>query len=998
MVPNRGRDLAPLIVEFGARLLKYEIICHIHSKRSSHNEKLSGWFEHIFERLFGAVNSGDASILQILQLFERDAKFIYPEDNLYFSVEYSNGWGKNWKIAKKILDSYSKYTIENYPNINFPQGSMFWAKSECIKDFLLLPISYEDFPKEPISDDGTLAHALERLIMIFSENYPGKFYRIHIGDSIHNYCDYENQIEFTNKINDDSVKVLSYYLPQFHPIPENDKWHGNGFTEWTKVRSANPLFVGHYQQHIPHKDIGYYIINSPEILRKQFQIMKASGVFGQVFYHYWFKGKLILEKPAKMLLDNKDILMPFCFCWANENWTMRWDGNENEVLLKQEYSASDAEEFIQYLIPFFKDKRYIRIDNRPVLFIYRPTAIPDPKIYLNIWNKICGEFKIPKPYVIATLTRGANHPNDFGMDAGVERVLHDWTNGNVKDVKGLLCLYQRINGSVIDYKDVSNFYKKQTGAKPFTYFRSIIPMWDNTPRYGGEAFLVHNSRPKFFQNWLEELINYSKKTLPQDRRFILINAWNEWAEGAHLEPDSRYGYAYLNSVGRALSGIPYQNFEYLNNSINPNLKIKIELSETFKINPNFNRELNRKFFICLSKSTLFQKCQVSVEDEIKNQLIFFNPDIPISIVDEKEYNYVFKFNRLCIFFFDSLEIMLKMALTFNNSVILSNSYGDNTEILPVEENFSVDSSFFGSIELRPANVYLNKKICVDARSYVISNNENKYFSETKLPAVTTIVRVHNGENFKMIKNALLCLLGMQGCVVQPLIAAQDLNELQKNELNEIINNYPWDISNKPILKFFESDSKNKDLRSKMLNESLKEVKNRYIAFLDYDDLLFSTAYEWLLKRLYVSNKAIAFGRVYVAQYDNHLQRILLREKTYEYGGTYREFLDINHAPIHSIMLDLSKLDISKIKYYDNQIYLEDYFLTLQLVKENNTDWEGLKQNYYLGDYIHNKDNSQTLAITSLEEKQKIINSKNYIKSEKRICKLKKSIKIRNGSL
>ena len=384
-------------------------------------------------------------------------------------------------------------------------------------------------------------------------------YALHMHHTLANYKYYEDQNDYSSSIVHNDIKILSYYLPQFHPIPENDEWHGKGFTEWTKVKAARGLFEGHFQQHIPHKDIGYYLLDTPETLKIQANMMHKSGVHGQIFYHYWFTGKLILEEPAKMLLDNKDIDMPFSFCWANENWTKKWDGNDDDILLEQIYSADDARNFIRYLIPFFQDKRYITIESRPVLYIYRPSSLPNVKEYIDIWKEECNARGVKEPYIIAVLTRGTITPNNFYMDAGVERVLHDWTNGNVVDITKQLNILYPLKGSVLPYNEVAHFYENQTDHKDFTYFRSISPVWDNTARYDTQAQLLHNSTPDRFQVWLKNLVQYTQETLEEDKRFIVVNAWNEWAEGAHLEPDTYYGYSYLNSIGRVLSDISYKN-------------------------------------------------------------------------------------------------------------------------------------------------------------------------------------------------------------------------------------------------------------------------------------------------------------------------------------------------------------------------------------------------------------------------------------------------------
>ena len=361
---------------------------------------------------------------------------------------------------------------------------------------------------------------------------------------------YEDQEDFSNKNNNKDIKILAYYLPQFHPIPENDKWHGKGFTEWTKVKAAKPLFDGHYQPHIPHENIGYYILDNSDVLKRQALDMKKACVYGMIFYHYWFSGKLILEKPAQLLLASKDIEMPFAFCWANENWTRRWDGEENNVLLKQIYSINDAAEFIKYLIPFFKDDRYIKINNRPLLFIYRANLIDSIQGYIDVFAKECSKENICPPYIVAVQTRGVMSPGIYGMDAAVERTLFDWGGGKIPSINKEV--NTNISNPILDYSDVKDYYCSIKKNNDYICFRSIVPNWDNTARYNEQAHIVHNSNPKIFEDWLDTIIEKTKE-LPEDQRFIVINAWNEWGEGNHLEPDVRNGYANLNAVGRAMS-------------------------------------------------------------------------------------------------------------------------------------------------------------------------------------------------------------------------------------------------------------------------------------------------------------------------------------------------------------------------------------------------------------------------------------------------------------
>ena len=548
VVENRGRDIAPLIITFGKKLLGFDYICHVHTKKSPHYGK-NNWGEHIINTLLG----NQSIVNQNLNILNENGKIIFNEPNFIIPL-YNFGWSGDKIFAKELLEKYSHFDINDFPAIDFPQGSMFWAKIDAMKEFLTLPLSYKDFPTEPLPQDGTIAHALERIMLIFTSKCPGKAYCIYSDNNPEGFGYYEEQEDFSNYERRYSyIKILSYYLPQFDTNPVNDAWHGKGFTEWTKVAAANPLFYTHYQQHIPHKDLGYYHLTTPDILKKQAEMMKKSGVYGQIFYHYWFTGRLILEKPAQILLDNKDIDMPFCFCWANENWTKKWDGSESETILEQTYSQKDAAYFIRYLIPFFKDHRYIKIDLRPVLYIYRPSSFSNFLEYKEVWENECKKAGIPMPYLVSVLTINVVSPQEYGMDAAVERVLYDWTAGNCPEKKEKLTFFNTFNGTVLDYNDVAKYYEDMDVKKEFTWFRSVVPMWDNTARYNENAYIVHNSTPVRFQKWLNNIVEYTVKNLPNDKQFVIVNAWNEWAEGDHLEPDCKYGYAYLNSIGRVLS-------------------------------------------------------------------------------------------------------------------------------------------------------------------------------------------------------------------------------------------------------------------------------------------------------------------------------------------------------------------------------------------------------------------------------------------------------------
>jgi lipopolysaccharide biosynthesis protein/antitoxin component HigA of HigAB toxin-antitoxin module len=973
-VPNRGRDIAPFVIQFGSRLQHYDIVGHFHTKKSPHCSELSSWCDNILNLLLGGEHSS-AHVEQIFSLLEDSAKIVYPEGQAQI-LKDASGWAANYHLAADLLQQYTDIDIKNYPVVEFPEGTMFWARIQAVAPMLSLPLKWKDFPLEPIPADGTLAHALERLVLVMADSAPGKFYRLHAGDSIHDYRYYEASQDYSETAAHD-VKVLSYYLPQFHPIPENDKWHGKGFTEWTNVRTANPLFEGHYQQHIPHRDLGYYLLDTPEILRKQAEMMHRAGVYGQIFYHYWFTGKLILEQPSRMLLENPDIDMPFCFCWANENWTRRWDGNDDDVLLKQDYSAADARAFIRYMLPFFKDERYIRIENRPVLFVYRPSSMPDPAQYLNIWEAECAAAGIDKPYVVAVLTRGATDPRTFGMDAGAERVLHDWTAGAVADIKGSLIPYgQPLEGSVLPYAQVADFYMSQSRPQEFTWFRSVAPNFDNTARYAHKAILLHEANPYDFSRWLRSCVDYSRRYLPAAQRFVVVNAWNEWAEGAHLEPDSRHGYAYLNAIGRVLSSYPEADCTP-GAEIPSGLNLSLDLLPPVQAQLESDPALKQQFSHALASSTLLQKCCADINVSLPSLSSVLRPCRNAG--KKQKYNFIIQFRRAALLHPEALDRMLQTALAAPESSVVSNIYGGDSLILDTTPDCAIATAdaYTAPVIIYPSfpsRGYLNYRLRPDAPAFIVNPGS---LSSADLPEVTTIIRYHKDASADLLVSALYSLAAMRDCIVHPLIAAQDLSDKQQHTLKHLLNQVPWKKGTTPRIDSYHSPDSQGDLRARMLTQSLQSVTTRYAAFLDYDDLLLPHAYATLLRRLRHTRKAVTFGRVYSTTRDPVTGRYLKRYREFTHGRTYADFLACNHAPLHSFILDLDQLDLSRLKYNEGQRYLEDYYLTLQLFTRDNTDWESLDLDNYIGDYIHTAGAQNTLAVTTEEQRRKLVESPHY---------------------
>jgi hypothetical protein len=354
--------------------------------------------------------------------------------------------------------------------------------------------------------------------------------------------------------NDSLVNLIAFYLPQFHPIPENDAWWGKGFTEWQNVSKAVPQFSGHYQPHLPG-ELGFYDLRLPEIQARQIALARKYGIYGFAFYYYWFNGKRLLEKPLDLFLQSKEDF-PFCICWANENWTRRWDGQESEILIGQEHSQESDLRFIQDVSPILKDKRYIRVNGRPLLIVYRANILPDVSRTVSLWREYCKSHDIGDPYLVAAQTFLFKDPREVGFDAAVEFPPH---NVEMSDISHLLKISNpNYKGAVADYRHLVE--KADYMVTPeYKLFKTVFPGWDNEARKPGRGYTFAFSTPELYKNWLLKAARFTLQEQDPEKRLLFINAWNEWAEGAHLEPDRRYGYAYLQATADALKEISGMN-------------------------------------------------------------------------------------------------------------------------------------------------------------------------------------------------------------------------------------------------------------------------------------------------------------------------------------------------------------------------------------------------------------------------------------------------------
>lgn len=349
-----------------------------------------------------------------------------------------------------------------------------------------------------------------------------------------------------------TIKTIAFYLPQYHPIPENDEWWGKGFTEWTNVSKAVPQFIGHYQPRLPG-ELGFYDLRLVDVQRRQIELAKQYGVYGFCFHYYWFSGgRRLLERPLNQFAENKDLDFPFCICWANENWTRRWDGREDDVLMAQKYAPEDDIDMIEDLAPLLRDPRYIRIDGRPLIVVYRVNLLPDPKRTARVWRDYCVANGLGNPYLVVAQSFDIRDPEPFGFDAAVEFPPHTVERKRHADVEILNPDYE---GTIYDYAHVVDA-QRQFSWPDYQLFRAVMPSWDNDARKPGRGDTFHGSTPALYRDWLEHVCRETDRRYRNpDEKLVFINAWNEWGEGTYLEPDRRYGYAYLEATRTALERV-----------------------------------------------------------------------------------------------------------------------------------------------------------------------------------------------------------------------------------------------------------------------------------------------------------------------------------------------------------------------------------------------------------------------------------------------------------
>lgn len=384
-------------------------------------------------------------------------------------------------------------------------------------------------------------------------------------DSLKEYIDYVMQIPFTGRdgneyvdyekvedfqLNEEDVKYLAFYLPQFHSFPENDVWWGKNFTEWTNVTKAVPQFAGHYQPRLAG-DLGYYNLKEKNSIKEQMKLAKEYGIYGFCIYYYWFDGKKLMETPLDIIMNNKELDLPFCICWANENWSRRWDGKDADILIAQNYNEKFADKFIKDAIVYMKDERYIKMGEKPLLVIYNANEIPNLKESIKYWREYCQRDGLGEIHIAAVDFALNDVSKNAGFDSFVEFPPHSVYHYDKTRLNDRLNIVDSAYvGDVYDYTEIVEHKDYVKGAEP-NKIPGVFLAWDNTARKKNASTVFHNYSPEVFGRWLNDITGYVARTKTNDK-FVFINAWNEWAEGTYLEPDRKYGYAALDQVRKTI--------------------------------------------------------------------------------------------------------------------------------------------------------------------------------------------------------------------------------------------------------------------------------------------------------------------------------------------------------------------------------------------------------------------------------------------------------------
>jgi hypothetical protein len=346
------------------------------------------------------------------------------------------------------------------------------------------------------------------------------------------------------------ARLIAFYLPQFHPIPENDEWWGKGFTEWTNTARAKPMFRGHYQPHVP-ADLGFYDLRVPETRQAQADMAREYGIEAFCYYHYWFAGRQLLERPLQEVVRSGKPDFPFCICWANSTWTGIWYGAPNRILIEQTYPGdADHRAHFASLLPAFGDDRHVTVNGKPIFVIFDPLRIPEVRRFTDLWHEMAHKAGLKGLHIVANHGDPFWDPRPFGFDASTNTTLPEvrpwisrrqffrWARKRYELIAGLPTIYR--------YEEAMDQLMPVL-VEAFDNYPCLIHAWDNSPRSGKNGLVLHDSKPELFRVLLRKALEV-RRHVPRDENIIFLKSWNEWAEGNHLEPDLKFGKGYLEVI------------------------------------------------------------------------------------------------------------------------------------------------------------------------------------------------------------------------------------------------------------------------------------------------------------------------------------------------------------------------------------------------------------------------------------------------------------------
>lgn len=549
-VENHGRDIWPMIQVVNAGYLDpYDLVFKIHTKKSAWRAEhvLEGTGEEWKQGFYRDLLGSPENVRDIVQgLRENPHLGVVTQNGSICGPEH---WGDDLRITAELLRRLDLHPRPG--DLRFPSGSIYWIRGFLLQGLRALELDETHFEPEAGQNDGTTAHGIERLIGILAEE-AGFDLAERSGIAA------EEQLgtqELAERLADPApiARAIAFYLPQFHPFEQNDAWWGKGFTEWTNVAKAQPMFRGHNQPLLP-SELGFYDLRVDEVRERQTELAKGVDLDAFMYYYYWFGGEKLMDMPIERL-HQSDLDQPFCIMWANETWSRRWDGAEHDVLISQRYDEVPTEQFIDDVMHLLKDPRYVRIDGAALLAVYRVAHIPDYERVIERWRERCRE-------------EGAGELHILSVDVGAH--FAGLKSASESDaVQGLvafpphnhryypaerrgLAVDLAMHGHIFDYQEmVRDAERRYVADYPEHDFPGAMVNFDNTPRRQFEPDLWIGSNPYTFRRWLRAAANAVADRTP-DRRIVIINAWNEWAEGAVLEPSHRYGRSYLRAVRSAI--------------------------------------------------------------------------------------------------------------------------------------------------------------------------------------------------------------------------------------------------------------------------------------------------------------------------------------------------------------------------------------------------------------------------------------------------------------